>query len=160
MILVGASPLLLILGRTGSIMRALNKILGSFARKNEVEPSPVFPVPAAEDLSRNTVCFHLQLFLIFQLLSSGWARNLKKSVEKKRSDSKGKEKDDVDMEDDVEGYEDSERYSDVDEFDDEVYLDDNDDYNYDDADVCSCFCLPRLTSRMALTRLILVNKQN
>jgi hypothetical protein len=36
-------------------MRALNKVLASFARKNEVEASPVFPVPSAEDQSRNTV---------------------------------------------------------------------------------------------------------
>lgn len=52
-----SSVLIHVLGRTGSIMRALNKILVSFARKNEVEASPVFPVPSTEDQSRHTVFF-------------------------------------------------------------------------------------------------------
>lgn len=30
-------------------MRALNKIVESFARKNQVEAAPIFPIPTGDD---------------------------------------------------------------------------------------------------------------
>eukprot|EP01127_Copromyxa_protea_P024518 TRINITY_DN9710_c0_g1_i1.p1 TRINITY_DN9710_c0_g1~~TRINITY_DN9710_c0_g1_i1.p1 ORF type:complete len:642 (+),score=89.81 TRINITY_DN9710_c0_g1_i1:180-2105(+) len=125
------------LGRTGSIMRALNKVLASFCRKNEVKASPVFPVPASEEKSRNT------------LLSSNWARHLRRSPERKKtdydsnedSDNKDNNDNDKDKDDDNdEDYNDynedkdndsEEIYSDADDFDDELYLDDEE-YEYGD----------------------------